>query len=364
MNKQALSWMVIAAAAATMTTGLEAQQHIRADRPTMTATGTPLPDAGRGSGVSGPTLGYVWDASTSNIHMVSGIAGSSLAGPAIHPGGLVRLAAISPSREYAIVADERGAVVFYGGVTARGGVRSIALWNDSSKVSHAGVSPSGDRFALYSADSGRLAVYEVQDGKPGDAVVSSVSPTGEITRLAVPDQGDSVFAISRNGSGADVVRLAGNGGFGTIASLPGASDLALFSGGTRALVLDSVQNAVYEVDLGSSNPTLSLLASQANGIEKATALALSGDDRSVAVISNELRRATVIDIATRGSRQVELPEAPNGVRRLNARGVFQITDASAGPILLLELQQDAARTVYVPRSTGSRTADNSRAGLR
>jgi WD40 repeat protein len=296
--------------------------------------------------------------------MVSGIAGSSLAGPGVHPGGQVRIAAISPSREYAVVADERGAVVFYGQATGRGGVTSVSLWNDSSRVTHAAVSPSGDRFAIYSADSGRLAVYEVQDGNPGNATVSSAPWSGgEITRLAVADQNRGVFAIARNGSGADVLRL-GNDGARSVASLSDASDLALFSGSSRALILDSAQSALYEIDLASASPTLNLFASQANGIEKATALALSGDDRSVAVVSNELRRATVIDLATRGSRNVELPEAPNGVRRLNARGVFQVTDASAGPILLLEVQQDNARTVYVPRASGGRAADDNRAGLR
>lgn len=362
MKKQSLGWMVLAAGMAVMVTGAQAQRG-QVDRPSMTATGSPLEGAERGSRVSGPTLGYVWDASTANVHMVTGIAGSSLAGSPVHPGGQVRLAAISPTREYAVVADERGAVVFYGEPSPRGAAR-VALWRDASAVSHAAVSPSGDRFALFSADSGRLALYEVNGGLPGEATVFSAgSPLGEVVRMAVPDEGGAVFAITRGGAGTDLVRLGTDGGVRSLAALPGAADLALFSRSTRALVLDAAQSALYEIDLGSGSPALSLLASQAEGIEQASAIALSGDDRSVAVISTELRRAVVIDLGSRASRQVDLPETPTGVRRLNARGVFQVTDASAGPILLLEVQQDSARTVYVPRSVSTRGADSSRAGL-
>ncbi|MDZ7637573.1 MAG: hypothetical protein U5J83_04895 [Bryobacterales bacterium] len=68
------------------------------------------PESGeRGSSVSGPTLGYVVDASTGNLHMVSGIAGSSTMGQPVHRGGAIRVAAIAPSADYAVVADESGA---------------------------------------------------------------------------------------------------------------------------------------------------------------------------------------------------------------------------------------------------------------
>lgn len=110
-------WMAVAAVLTVVTGGAMAQRGysgVRAgvDRPSMTATGSPVEGAERSSGVSGPSLGYLLDASTGDIHMVSGIAGSSLAGSAVHRKSPVRVAAISPARDYAVVADEAGSVVF------------------------------------------------------------------------------------------------------------------------------------------------------------------------------------------------------------------------------------------------------------
>lgn len=363
MTKQSIRWMAVAAGLAVFVTGADAQRA-QVGRPGMTATGSIVEGAERSSGVSGPTLGYVWDASTANIHMVTGIAGSSLAGSPVHRGAPVTLAAISPARDYAVVVDESGAVSFYGELTARAG-RGVALWNDSSRVSHAAVSPGGDRIALLSAESGRVSLYAVVDGAPGDPVVFSAAlPSGELRRLAVADTGNAVFALMQGGSGSSVSRIATDGSVRAVAALPGIADLALFAGSERALLLDASQNALYEADLAEASPTLNLVASQADGIEEPSAIALSGDDRSVAIASSTLRRAVVIDLVTRSSRQLELPESPTGIRRLNARGVFQLTDANKGPMLLLEVQQEGARTVYVPRPETARSADSARAGLR
>lgn len=363
MKKQAVRTVLVVAGMVVAVAGADAQQTTRGGRPSMTATGTPLPGASRADGVSGPTLGYVWDASTSNIHMVNGIAGSSLTGPGLHSAS-VRLAAISPNREYAVIADDQGGVWFYGEALARG-VNREAVWQHESEVTHAAVSPSGDRFALYSSSAKRLAIYDVRDGATvGVNVVSGVSTSGEVVRLALGDDAQGPVAIVRAGSGADVVRFALDGGVRSFASLPNAVDLAVFGAGSRVLVLDAAQSAVYSIDLASTNPVLSLLASSSEGIEQPTALALSGDDRSVAVVSAELKRAVVVDIASRGARVLELPESPTGVRRMNARGVFQLTDARTSPMLLLEVQQDSARTVYVPRAAATRGADNGQASLR
>ncbi|MCW5965268.1 MAG: hypothetical protein KIT83_14630 [Bryobacterales bacterium] len=362
-------WMAVAAALTMFAAGAVAQRgsggvRVGVDRPAMTATGSPVEGAERSSGVSGPSLGYLLDASTGDIHLVSGIAGSSLAGSGVHRKSPVRVAAISPGRDYAVVADEADDVVFYAESFVRGD-EGIALWGDASRVTHAAVSPRGDRFALFAASSGRVAIYTVRDGDPGEAQVFQAGvPLESVSRLAVADVGDGVYLIAGSGAGSSVTRISADGVVRSLASLPGAVDLAFFAGSERALVLDAAQNALYQADFAEANPTLSLIASQADGIEQPLAMALSGDDRSVAIASASMRRAVVIDLASRASQQIELAEAPTGMRRMNARGVFQLTDARSAPALLLEVQPDGARTVYVPRSEGGRSASSGRAGLR
>lgn len=369
MGIQGMRWMAVTFTVAACVSGAMAQrgvvgERVQVDRPAMSASGTPVDGAERVSGVSGPSLGYVWDASTRNIHLVSGIAGSSLAGPAVHRGGELRLAAISPDGGFAVVADEAGAVVFYGERGVRG-QDGIAIGANAGRVSQAAVSPSGTRFALFAADTGRVEVYPIADGVPGAATVIQASlPAAEVVALALADAGDAVYLISRGGAGSAVSRIAADGSARTVASLPAAIDLAFLAGGERGYVLDAAQNALYAADFGAANPTLDLVASQAEGIDQPLAMALSGDGRSVAIASAATRRATVIELASRASQQVELAEAPTGMRRLNARGVFQLTDAGSGPMLLLEVQAEGARTVYVPRAESGRAADAGRVGLR
>jgi hypothetical protein len=191
--------------------------------------------------------------------------------------------------------------------------------------------------------------------------VFSASNLSEVRGVALSDVDDAVYVIRGGASG--ITRIAEDG-MRSMLSLPGASDLAFFAGSKRVLLLDAVQNALYEADLGEESPSLRMLASQADGIEQPSAMALSGDDKSVAIASASLRQAVVIDLATKYSRRMDLPEAPTGIRRLNARGVFQLTDARTGPMLLLEVQQDGTRTVYVPRAESVRSGDSSRLGGR
>ncbi len=366
---QGMRWIAMAAGVAVIAASAVAQRgnagaRVQVDRPAMSATGSPLDGSERGSGISGPSLGYLLDASTGNLHMVRGIAGSSITGSPVHRAAPVRLAAISSTRDYAVVADEADAVVFYSASNVRGD-EGIALWGDASRVTHAAVSPRGDRFALLSASSGRVAVYTLRDGVPGEAVVfQSSMPLDSISRLALADAGEGVFVTTNASTGSSVAKINADGSVRSLASLPGVVDIALFAGSERALVLDAAQNALYETNFADANPALSLIASQAEGIDQPLAMALSGDDRSVAIASAVSRRAVVIELASRASRQIELAETPTGIRRMNARGVFQLTDARTGPALLLEVQPDGARTVYVPRSESGRGAGGARAGLR
>ncbi len=337
--------------------------RVQMDRPGMTATGSPLDGAERGSGVSGPSLGYLLDASTGDLHMVRGLAGSSVAGAAVHRKAPVRLAAISPSRDFAVVVDETDTVAFYTEGYSRGDA-GLEVWNDAAPVTHAAVSPRGDRFALLAASTGRIALYTVTDGLPGEPRILQASlPLGSVARLAIADEGEAAFVIAAQGAGTGVSKVNADGSVRSLASLPAAVDLAFFAGGERALVLDAAQNTVYEVDFAAVNPSLHVVASQADGIDQPLAIALSGDGRSVAVVSAAIRRAVVMDLESRASQQVELAEAPTGIRRMNARGVFQVTDGTNAPALLLEVQPEGLRTVYVPRGDSGRTGGNRRASL-
>ncbi|MCU0227329.1 MAG: hypothetical protein MUF01_06785, partial [Bryobacterales bacterium] len=189
--------VALAAAVLLMAAGAPAQRgttgvRVQTERPGMTATGSPLEGAERGSGVSGPSLGYLLDASTGDVHMVRGLAGSSVAGAAVHRRAPVRLAAISPSRDFAVVVDDSNAVAFYAEGYSRGSAE-IAVWNDAAAVTHAAVSPRGDRFALLAESTGRIALYTVRDGAPVEPrVFQAQLPLEGVRRMAIADAGDAV----------------------------------------------------------------------------------------------------------------------------------------------------------------------------
>jgi hypothetical protein len=359
MKSQALRW-ISGGIGITLLAGMAVAQTGRGvGREGFGSLGQGSAQAERGSSVTGPTLGYVVDASTGNLHMVNGIAGSSTMGAPVHRGAAIRVAAIAPSADYAVIADESGAVWFYGPVGPRGAA-SAELF-DLAGATHLATSPSGDAFAAFNANSGKLSIYRVS-GAILQADRSTTLSVSGVTRIALPDGAKDPVLITRDASGTSIVRASANG-IRTLAALPGASELTFFRGSERALLLDPSQNALYETDLSVQNPALTLIASGSQGIDAPVGLALSEDNQTAAVASAASRKATLIDLATRNATEIELPEAPSGIRRMNSRAVFQLTDASNGPMLLLDVQGASARTVYVPLAEGGRGATSGRASL-
>lgn len=322
----------------------------------------PTSGGDRGSSVTGPSLGYVVDASTGNLRIVNGIAGSSIMGSPVHRGAAIRVAAIAPLANYAVVADESGAVWFYGQPTLRGN-HGAELSSLSAGTTHLATSPNGNRFVAFAADSASISLFEVSDGIPRMQRTYNVSLSSSVSRIALPDGAGDPVLLTRDGSGSTIVRAA-NTGLTTLAVLPGATDLAFFRGSERALILDASQNAVYEADFSQQNPALRLVASSGQGINEPVGFAISEDNKTVAVANAGTRKASLIDIATSAAFEVELPEPPTGVRRMNSRAVFQLTDASTGPMLLLDVQGATARTVYVPVAENARSARDGRVALR
>lgn len=361
MRTQALRWMTWGLAL-TLSTGMLAAQS---GRGSSSRGGFGSLDQGaaggeRGSSVSGPTLGYVVDASTGNLHMVSGIAGSSTMGAPLHRGAAIQASAIAPSADYAVIADATGKAWFYGQPGPRGAMG--AEITDLGGVTQLATSPSGDGFVAYAAGRGWLSVYAVTNGVLRLERSAAVSLSAPVVRVALADGLKDPVLLTRDSSGTSLLR-AGSNGVRNVAVLPGATEVTFFRGSEHAVILDAAQNAVYESDLALQNPTLTLIASGAQGIESPVGLALSDDNRTVAVASAGNRKATLIDLDTRSARQVDLPEEPTGVRRMNSRAVFQLTDAATGPMLLLDVQGDSARTVYVPLHQGGRNESGGRASL-
>lgn len=314
----------------------------------------------RGSSVTGPTLGYVVDASTGNLHMVNGIAGSSTMGAPIRHGSAILACAIASQGDYAVVAGETGDAWFYGAPSPRG--VSSAQLSGLSGVTHLAVSPSGDAIAAFSARSGSVAVFAVVDGVPRAERSYTVALSRPVARIAIADGLKDPVLITHDASGSTLLR-ASAAGVQSLAALPNVTDAVFLRGSEQIILLDASQNAVYEAGLASANPALVLIASSAQGIDGAVGLAVSGDNRTVAVASGTNRAVTLIDLSTRGATQLEVPEAPTGIRRMNSRAVFQLTDAANGPVLLLDAQGDSARAVYVPAYAGGRGAASGRANL-
>ncbi|MCZ2155357.1 MAG: WD40 repeat domain-containing protein [Bryobacterales bacterium] len=314
----------------------------------------------RGSSVTGPTLGYVVDSSTGNLYMVNGIAGSSTMSAPIRHGSSIRAFAIASSASYAVVSDDAGALWFYGEPTPRG--TSGAALAGVTDVTHLAVSPSGDAIAAFSSVNNTVTVITVANGVPKVEKSYSVNAIASVTRIVIADGMKDPLLITSDASGSTLLRASASG-VQSLAVLPNVTEAAFLSGSERMLLLDAAQSAVYETDTSASNPALTLVASSAQGIDSAVGLAVSGDNRTLAVASGANRSVTLIDLASRTATQLELPEAPTGIRRMNSRGVFQLTDASSGPILLLDAQENAARAVYVPAYAGGRGAASGRSRL-
>lgn len=287
--------------------------------------------------VTAPILGYALDTASQQIRPVLGIPGASILGPPLEAMTGIRLAAISPAQNYALIsAAGKTALALLRFESGAASSIDGALGAPDRIV----MSPSGQSAAVYSQSAQRLQILGNLPDHPSLSEISlpdsSASGDGAagFEVLAISDDGQwvlgsagvSLFALGRNFS-----RELPAGPVSAAAFRAYTHDAAVAGAGRITIIHDAAGQPDYQV-----------------------AGLYSNDSRVVAVVFGARVLAAAADgnfmnwdLATGAVDAVSCGCKPTGLHPMSGNSVFRVNEISANPLLLLDTGQ-AARLWFVP----------------
>ncbi len=293
--------------------------------------------------VQSPVLGHVFNSETGTLHRIDGIPGASSIGDALALDFPIARAAISPSQDYAIVADGDGqSWVVNLGVSPP---TAVLLEGALAGAEGAMISPTGARAALFAPSSGAIQLLHDLAGVPATGETLSLpAGVGAWTAFAISDRGVVLAAAAQANAGALYASDAG-GDWSRIGALTSGSDLAFFAGSNDALVADRGANEVLMIRDVVARRQTSVIASAADDLHSPLGVGATSDGRYVAVAVP----GGVASIPLYGGvpRYTECACAPTGLLPLAGGSAFQLTNDLNSPLRVVEVGADS-RSLFVP----------------
>ena len=134
------------------------------------------------------------------------------------------------------------------------------------------------------------------------------------------------------GSAKHVAALSGRA---EVSYLPGSGEIVFADHGARTL--SWVRGA-----------SVTLAASERDGITTPVAVAVAGDSRKVFVANADPPAVIMVDIDSGAVNRIEVASAPATLRRLGGPVVFQLNEAGAGAVHLLSFASGQPRLSFIP----------------
>lgn len=296
--------------------------------------------AAQGRLVQGPLLGISVGRKT-GIRLIRGVAGAATLGPALEEVPALTAWAASADGDYFIgVTAEEGKPVIVRRLSA--GPETLFPGGEGLRDAIVITSPRGTAAAVYDRGAGRIAVFPNLPDDPAHYWLDAPdTPSGEITALAVRDDGARVLAAA----GDSLLEAGRAGGWSHLASLEGPAVTAYLAGSGGLIYADAGARRVYRIEGGGS---ISVLAGDAGGVTSPAGIAASLDNRRVFVANQDPPAVLVMDLDTGRAALVDCPRVPSQISRLSGRGVFQLTGADDGTIYLLDGEGETPRLAFVP----------------
>ena len=285
--------------------------------------------------VTGPVLGYAWDAASARLRPLLGIPGSSILGTPIDIGRSLSIAEVSPRQDYALAADgASGEVLLVAFAGGRAAVRPLP--GSIGPTERIAISPGGGAAAVY---TGAGPALHVLTGLPDSPAVAAWDLPGPLTALAVNDSGDRVVAVS----GEQLYWLVRGGDPRPLGPAAAASVLAFLEGSNDALAADPARQ---EVSLLRGESERRILAGARDGISDPAGVAAVG--RKAFVANRGSNTIVLLDLDGGAPAQIACPCDVAGLQRLRGEAVFRLTDSLRSTSYLIEGGPAGPRLWFVP----------------
>jgi hypothetical protein len=299
------------------------------------------------SRLSGPTLGFLFDARGGALLRIPGIAGAASLGARLELGFRLSQAVVGPQQDFVMAAraGDRQAVL----IRFLAGAVEVSSPGAASAVDHIALSPAGLSAALYDAAQTELTIVTGLPLSPSIVRRLDISAaTGELTALAIADDPDYVLVASAAGEAGSVFAVPPEGSLAPVYTGGRVAAIRFLDGRQDAAFADASLGRVYLARGLPAAVTLELLAGEQDGIASPVAIEASRDSRRLFVANSDSGVITTIDLAARQAAQFSCQCRPTRLSRLTGEAVFQLTDPSSQPLKIFDGGARGPRVLAIP----------------
>lgn len=300
--------------------------------------------------ISGPVLGFLFDASRNGFRAILGIPGSSLLGSAVPLEAPVTRSWISPRNNYALAETRAGDLLLINFPESMsravlldvcgGGERTIAI--DSS-----------GRTALV-WNKVRRSFQKIVDlpAAPRVGTESAISlPPGEVTALAISGNAFPALAGIRSRDSATVYFVEESRNPVLVYQGGDISALSFLPDGTGALIADVLQGRIWMLAHAGEAASIAPLEAIQQKVADPLALEVSSDGRFILAAG----RDGVAWMDRRDGRVTALSGSVSltGLYRLSGTDIFRLNEISDEPLLITLPGPQGPQLLFVPVDSGT-----------
>jgi len=306
------------------------------------ALGAPVAGGQLITRVTGPVIGYVWDARQHQLRPLQGVLGSATIGDPVDLGIEINDALeLGPSR---LLLTSSGPAPLLAVDLSTNPPSVEQVVGASSAPALAASSPSGSAAALYDQPANTIAIVTGLPDAPRVAHrVDVLQVNAPVTTMAVSDDGGTlVYAVS-GGQLTSLFSWSAASGLRAVVDTSAVSAIAL--AGKALVVANPRDNEVFLVPDLAGSPRQRMLAGPGQGISRPVGLAASG--ARIHVANGGSSNVTTFELT---GRQVSTRRCNCQVSGLSRVGesLYRLTDRLDRTVFLFDARLAESRILFVP----------------
>jgi DNA-binding beta-propeller fold protein YncE len=295
--------------------------------------------------LSGPVLGYLFDANAGSLRPVQGILGSSTIGRPVELGfTLSQALTVGPRHVIASTDGQPDLLVLDLGASP---FSITAIPGVPAGPSLAAASLHGTSAALYEAAGHRVWIVSGLPQNPAASYVIDLSMAGSVTQMGISDDG-RVLVFSAEDRGAETLYswTASSSGARMLMPVVSVGGIAMMENGA-AIVADRAANEVYAVWDPGGAAMPQFLAGARDGVSIPVGVAVSAANR-IYIANSGSATIMTLDSSGRLVKSQDCGCAVSGVHALRD-SVFRLTNGLDRTVFLLDGSSSEDRILFVPK---------------
>jgi len=295
--------------------------------------------------LSGPVLGYLFDASAGSLRPVQGILGSSTIGRPVELGFTLSHALTVDPRHVIASTDSRPDLLVLD--LGANPFSIAAIPGVPPRPSLAAASLHGTSAALYEADGHRVWIVTGLPRNPAASYVIDLSSAGSVTQMGISDDG-RVLVFSAEDRGAETLYswTASSSGARMLMPVVSVGGIAMMENGS-AIVADRAANEVYAVWDPGGAAMPQFLAGARDGVSIPVGVAVSAANR-IYIANSGSATIMTLDSSGRPVKSQDCGCAVSGVFALRD-SVFRLTNGLDRTVFLLDGNSPEDRILFIPK---------------